>query len=520
MSYSGMTKEFLGLLDSYKIDKIKKLVKEIGDTVDKHIEVVDGQYFFNKQEIIWQNEFLLELDKWEKFKKDRSFTEKKLKDRISKSIKEFLGTGENKIDVIKRLKSLKVSMEIESFSQSEITFKLIKKWIHKTKEIEVKYRPEIWLDWASINAKNISFSTHVAKLTHSSIKASNIYFDKYEKQGRFFSTSSIKNKTLDISKTDAKLSPISTFLQLESENVSIVDKLRKGDLSDIEEFATTKEQLKQWKNDFVDSFNNKKPSSHFLSKQVFFPVEDSYHLVSPLLSSSLIQTIYELKTSDDVREINSQKKSKKFHSKISRVYSNVAILQVTPKKSLKAHSNVSPLNVKRRGQQYLFPSTPPKWKSFLTPPLNSTSLFRGEYERKVWSQIKELQEYLLKIKDNKPNMYIKDNVRRNINWIIDILFNYVAEIQNLNELRGWSQEEGKLKESHRLWLDPYCEDELFQTKRAKNEWQDEVCRDFGLWLNKKLEHKEMLFVKINSDRWAKILKGRLKEFEWDLEVSR
>jgi len=48
MSDSGMTKEFLGLLDSYKIDKTKKLIKDIGDAISEEIIVTDGQYFFNK----------------------------------------------------------------------------------------------------------------------------------------------------------------------------------------------------------------------------------------------------------------------------------------------------------------------------------------------------------------------------------------------------------------------------------------------------------------------------------------
>jgi CRISPR-associated protein Csy1 len=520
MSGNNMTKEFLGLLDSYKIDKTKDLIKEIGDIIDKDIDISNGQYFFNKQEIIWNNEFLLELEKWEKFKTEKGFTPKKLKDRISKKIKEFLGAGESEIDVVKRLKSLKLSMGIESFSRSQITLKFIKKWIRKTKEIELKYRPNIWLDWASANAKNISFATHVAKLTHSSIKgATNIYFDKVDKEPFFFSTSSLLEKATDVSQTDSKLSPVGKFLQLEVNNIKMADKLKKEDMSDLESFSTNEEQLVFWKENFNGAFKDTRPSSHFLAKQMYFPIDNGYHMISPLVSSSLEQVLYEkiqyskYKESKKNRE---QKKNSKYHKEVNIWYPKLAILKVTGSN----HTNASPLNGKRGGIRYLFPSTPPQWESTLKPPLNYTSLFRGEYERRVWKQTKELQEYLLKIKDNNPNMYIRDNVRRNINWIIDTLFNYVAEIQNLKELSGWSQEEGRLKESHRLWLDPYCEDELFQAKRATKEWQDEVCLDFGLWLNKKLEHKEMLFVKINSDRWAKILKGRLREFERDLEVSR
>jgi len=519
MSYSGMTEEFIKLLDSYKIKKIKELVKDMGDTFDKHIEINDDTYFFNKQEIEWRGSFLLELEKWEKFKKDKKFTQNKLKDRISKSIKEFLGNGEPTLDVVKKLKNLKNSLNLKSISSSKINTKIVKKWIKSATKIEKEYAYGRWLDWASINAKNISFSTHVAKLTHSSIKATNIYFDKKDKAPYYFSTSSLSKKVVDVSQTDNKIAPVGKLFQLEFNGVKLADKMRNGDLSDFNSFTNSEEQLLMWKENFFNTFQSTKPSSHFLAKQMYFPIDEKvYHMLSPLVSSSLEQEVYEkiqyskYKESKKNRE---QKKNGKYHKELNVWYPNLAILKVTQSN----HGNASPLNGKRGGIRYLFPSTPPQWKSSIKPPLNYASLFR-EYERRVWKQTKELQEYLLKITDNKPNKYIRDNVRRNINWIIDTLFNYVAEIQNLKELRGWSQEEGRLKESHRLWLDPYCEDIEFQRKRETKEWQDEVCLDFGLWLNKKLEHKEMLFVKVNSDRWAKILKGRLREFERDLEVLR
>ncbi len=519
MSDSGMTKKFLELLDGYKIKKTKNLVKEIGDTFDEYIQIDNEKYFFNKQEIHWADSFLLELEKWEKFKKDKNFTEKKLKDRISKSIKESLGNGESSIDVVKKLKNFKTLLNLKSISSPTINTKIVREWIKSARKIEEEYAYDRWLDWASINAKNISFSTHVAKLTHSSIKATNIYFDKVDNEPYYFSTSSLSEKSIEVSQTNNALAPIGKLLQLEYDGVKLADKIRDKDLSDFESLAKSKEQFNLWKKNFFNVFIDSKPSTHFLAKQMYFPISrDTYHMLSPLVSSSLEQEVYEkvqyskYKESKQNRE---QKKKGKYHKELNIWYPNLAILKVTQSN----HGNASPLNGKRGGIRYLFPSTPPQWKSSLKPPLHYSSLFR-EYERRVWRETKELQEYLLKITDNKPNIYIRDNVRRNINLIIDTLFNYVAEIQNLKELRGWSQEEGKLKESHRLWLDPYCEDVEFQRKRETKEWQDEVCLDFGLWLNKKLEHKEMLFVKINSDRWAKILKGRLREFERDLEVLR
>lgn len=370
------------------------------------------------------------------------------------------------------------------------------------------------------NETSISLLTHPIKLTHSSIKgATNIFFENTSCNNQYFSTSSILDKKLDIGYPDNKLAPVGKLLLFLYEKNCINRIPTMNDFNIFKPFAENDEQFKKWIKGFSLYFHVNILSSHSLAKQMYFPIVSDYHMISPLVSSTLEQSLFEkiqYSKAKERKKNREQKRDGKYHQDINIWYPNLAILKVTASQN----GNASLLNGKRMGVRYLFPSTPPQWKSSIKPPLNSTSLFLGEYERRVWKQIKELQEYLLKITDNKPNMYIRDNVRGSINWIIDTLFNYVAEIQNLKELRGWSQEEGKLKESHRLWLDPYCEDKLFQTNRKNGKWQDEVCLDFGLWLNKKLEHKEMLFVKINSDRWAKILKGRLREFERDLEVLR
>ncbi len=431
----------------------------------------------------------------------------KAKDKINKKNKELANIKLSEKDNLKLRKGLeKLNDKYRELKSSGVADKEIVIWFKKVTTDLCK-------------KGNLYFASHIAKLTHSSAKGTSIFHTKYDKNSTFVSSSSLKKKEFDIAQSNGALIKVSEFLIFLTKKGVINATSHKNIQRIFKVFANTKKDLEKWEKGFLLYFkDNNVPRTHHLLKQVYFPVGNSYHLLTPLSSSSFIQHIYNLKTNRDSYEIKKQRKNNLYSKNIDIVYPNMAILKITA--SSDAHRNVSPLNVYRKGQKYLFPSTPPQWKSSIKPPLNYTSLFRGEYERRVWKQTKELQEYLLKITDNKPNMYIRDNVRRNINLIIDTLFNYVAEIQNLKELRGWSQEEGRLKESHRLWLDPYYEDIAFQNKRETKEWQDEVCLDFGLWLNKKLEHKEMLFVKINSDRWAKILKGRLREFELDLEVLR
>lgn len=421
-------------------------------------------------------------------------------------------------------KSLKEDKKREKNEELKILKKELIEQRKKSINSEIRDWFEKWANNAiSLNSNkketSISLATHPIKLTHSSIKgATNIYFKNSSCTNQYLSTSSIKDKKLDIGHPDNKLAPVGKLLLFLHNKSCIEDVPTVNNFNIFRPFAENDEQFKKWIKGFSLYFHSSTLSSHYLAKQMYFPIDVTYHIISPLVSSTLEQSLFEkiqYSKAKERKQNKKQKKEGKYHQELNIWYPNLAILKVTASQN----GNASPLNGKRGGIRYLFPSTPPQWKSSIKPPLKYVSLFR-DYERRVWRQTKELQEYLLKITDNKPNMYIRDNVRRNINGIIDTLFNYVAEVQNLKELRGWSQEEGKLKESHRLWLDPYCEDIEFQNKRETKEWQDEVCLDFGLWLNKKLEHKEMLFVKINSDRWAKILKGRLREFERDLEVLR
>ncbi len=480
MNNSVLKEAFIEFIDIYKIDKTKKLIKEMGDALSKSFEIDD-----------------------------------------IKKTKELLGNGERQINVLQCLKDIKSYLDIESFKLSIINMKLLRKWIKASQKTEDEYDYAIWLDWASKNAKNISFSTHIAKLTHSSIKgASNIYFDKEDKELEYFSTSVLNNKIVDISQTDNKLAPIGKLLQMEKKGSLLADKLKIGDVSDFQDFAKSEEQLTSWKEGFLLAFTNQNPSSHYLAKQMYFPVDDGYHMLSPLVSSSLDHALFEkiqyAKYSKEMKKIREQKNAGKYHHEELISYPKLAILMVTASN----HSNASPLNGKRGGKRYLLPSTAPLWESSLQPPSRQSSLFYGEYERRVWREVKSLQKYLVELENKKSNKQIRDNVKRNINWIINTLFSYVAEIQNMRDKIGWSEASESLKESHKLWLDPYRKDKEFVNSRESEDWQDEVCLDFGKWLNKKLENKKMIFSKIESDKWAKLLKGRLREFERDMEVLR
>lgn len=92
----------------------------------------------------------------------------------------------------------------------------------------------------------------------------------------------------------------------------------------------------------------------------------------------------------------------------------------------------------------------------------------------------------------------------------------MAEIQNLDGTNGWSDaEDCKLKRSEQLWLDPNraMDDPVFKLEREKEDWKQEVSQDFGYWLNRWLQHDELVFGYVEQREWSSLFKQRLREFE-------
>ena len=577
MKYEGLTLGFVNFIDQYKVEKTDNLIKKILESLDNEIEKKDekekvnlnisytnilGQFnidqliiFFERYFIVDEylfflkntentNEWLRKLKEqkieWINLQNENDFKVQSLRVKITSYIKKSFESFENyeansrsiKDKTEFALDSYLLSYDLENRlnkikTKHPLFLNLIddqsKFWLTKLEEISNKYHYPNWLDWASENAHNIGFSTHVAKLTHSSIKGgSSIYFDKIDQESEYLTTASLVDRPIDVSQTDNKFAPIGKLLKLEFNEQKLYSKLICSDVTDIETFTDNEDQLRKWQNGFLNCFRDKTPSSHSLAKQIYYPIGNNYHLLGTLASSSLDQLIFDkFKFSEVTVSIRKQKWSKKYHfDEIELSYPNIAILKVTSgDKTSKAHMNVSPLNVERVGSRYLFPSAPPSWKSNLKPPISQTSLFDGEFTHRAWHSTKSLQKYLLAIRMQPSTKQIRDHVKEYADQIIGILFNYVTEIHNLTSQSGWSQSAKKLKESHQLWLDPYRQDDNFQQKRQSGNWQAQVCHDFGNWLNHHLSHDKMSFSKMESDTWAKFLLKRLREFERDLELT-
>lgn len=364
--------------------------------------------------------------------------------------------------------------------------------------------------------------THIAKLTHSSSAGSSFLDRTTDRKNAYLSTNTLGNKTLDGTYPNATLSKQVKFLMLEHNGVTLFDEVINGNDLVFSGFESRPEELTQW-SDQYRKILTKKPSTDFLLKQVYFPIDEGYHLLTVVRSSSLSQKIYESQFSKDARKlsdpVNKARKAGKYSAGISKQAIGVAKISTT----LSQPQNVSVLNGKRGGRVRLFSAQPPVWQNQKKPPLYKRSWF---YENGIFRATKDdidyLRDFLLRFgrlelstKHPKKEKWMIDWVKRIIS---DVLF-FAESTQNLPA--GWSNHPDiKLKVEQQYFLDPYRSDEAFQAAKKATDWQPVVCADFASWLNDRLKGKDKKFTPKteHSKLWKSLMAQALRESSQVVDV--
>lgn len=412
---------------------------------------------------------------------------------------------------------------------AQIDYEITIKMIEVSEAARKKFDQNSWISNAALKSTAVSVDmTHIAKLTHSSARASNFNALAFgvQQPKTILTTANFTGKLpTDFTYTTAEYSPIAEFLQLDCDG-EMLGKILSNNHMVLKPYAQDDEQLQKWQTQFSQSFNEKNKSSHTLVKQVYFPIssEKGYHLLTPLVSSSLAQIIYEhiWATRQNNMPVRNSRKTNIYNSEIVRLFHQTAILKVTQSK--KAHTNVSSLNVKRDGQLILLPAIPPQWQTQTKPPIHLKTIFNKQLAVQAREPLTVLKNLLLAIKANKlsVNLERKQLIRTHIIEIADVVFDYAAQIQGLNRHTGWSQE-SQLPAHQQYWLDPLRLDEEFQTAKASLDWSSDVVIDFARWINRQIKHKQLTLGRAHEKQWRKLFTPLLRKFnaltDADLEIS-
>ncbi|ACT05579.1 CRISPR-associated protein, Csy1 family [Dickeya chrysanthemi Ech1591] len=389
--------------------------------------------------------------------------------------------------------------------------------LQQRREIEQAYEVRTWLTDAASRAGQISLVTHALKFTHSDAKGSSVFSAKTATATDVLSTASLAQPAIDAVGNAAALD-VAKLLQTEHQGDSLVAALQRGDHRSLEALAENTEQLAQWLAGFGQVLSDKQPSSHKLAKQIYFPVgEEEYHLLSPLYSSSLSQALDQrlnaVRFGEQAKAIREARQQKRWHDEIYVSYPGIAVQNMGGTKP----QNISALNSARSGRSYLLSSAPSQWLSQIKLPLEHDTIFRerGEVDALTYTARRELQQFLLSVKEVENNREIRNQRRRYLDRLINALFDYVATVQNLGKA-GWSTY-SQLNFPLQLWLDPRrCQqDDAFRYARDGGDWKERVAHEFGQWLNARLRHDKLIFGEVERREWstAALFKQRLRETE-------
>jgi CRISPR-associated protein Csy1 len=391
----------------------------------------------------------------------------------------------------------------------------------KEQDLLGKYTPETWITWAAENAKNVTFATHVTKLTHSVIDSPS-FFNAFEAtKNSHLSTSSLTNVVIDGAVKGMQYSPVYQFLELEFNNKKLVSEFANVGTRLLKSFAKNNEQMLAWNQGFAAATNEGKPTAHFLLKQTYFLInkgssEFNYHLLCNVVSSSKAQALYEFsrRNSKDAFKI---KNSSKYSNETYFNFPNRASISITASN----HGNASQLNNKRGGRLGLFSCQPPVWHSQLKAPIYKINFF---YELSRNYEVKENIQYLSDFLTRFENLQLSIRDPKRMRWVEEWIENladevlvYVKSIQALPS--GWSTSDGiKLKPEHQVLLDCYRQHEEFLAMKNSSDWQAVIIQDFAAWLNNRLTKANEKFTPqdAHTKLWMKIFKANFRE-EFDTQ---
>lgn len=415
---------------------------------------------------------------------------------------------------------IKQCIKHQELADIEKTYAAVKVTVSQIKSWNIY---EQWIDWALDFGEESYLATHIAKLTHSSSKGSSVdcrYYPGCEKfDGSYITTP--KNPILDTAYPDNKYSSISQFYNIEISGRYVGDLLREGGEDYLSGLTTNEPLLNEWCERFTKLITNPNKQSYFLSKQLYFPEENGYHLLIPLTSSSLLHEIHlshKNYFSDEQNEVRVLKEKSKYSPLYQVSFPKKAYLHVTGSN----HSNASSLNGKRGGRVALLPASPPQWQSSRSSYKDKETIFDRNLNYALQESIKILSHYLLLIKNKQLSISQPQRnaaVIQKLQSISDVFFDYIEGINCNEKDEGWTIDSA-LPIAQQLLCEPWRDDTEAKQHTVNNQWQKTLSQDYALWLSRQLnKDKRLNLSTIHAAIWRDAFSVQLREIVATSEVT-
>lgn len=342
-------------------------------------------------------------------------------------------------------------------------------------EAEDRFSPANWFPDAARRASQLSMVSHPGKFSHPSAKTSSIIahcefaYDGYLRTGNLsydldvFGNAAAMDvyKFLCLKMDDDRT--VLTHLETDSEAIKSVLAIPTASYEDIKQGLLS---IKQSDNSI---------KTDRLVKQVYFPVDDSYHLLSILTPSGLLSVLKNrvdtIRFSDATKEAKEARKKNEHHA---IGYDDLFDLTVTAYGGTQPQ-NISVLNSQNAGRAYLLRSTPPALvKRDVRLPISD--FFRNSLHPFLFKENFLVLHELMKSEIN--NHVIRKKISKCISRVIDQVLEQVFKTRLFGV--GWSSSDyyQSLPFSQRIWLD----DVHIKRRESNTDWTDDITRNFARWI--------------------------------------
>ncbi|MFI3158263.1 MAG: type I-F CRISPR-associated protein Csy1 [Methylococcaceae bacterium] len=364
-----------------------------------------------------------------------------------------------------------------------------------------------WLPDAAKRAGWLSMLTHPGKFTHPSAKTSAIIADAEPKPDGFLRTGN-SAADLDVLGNAAALD-VHKFLSLTlTDGQTVLAHLEQNSASIQAQFTLSAlpfAELQQGLLAIKQSSDTAKTSEKI--KQVYFPVEGGYHLLSILTPSALMFKLKErinlMRFSDAAKQAREDCRHQVHNENGFDELYNLAVIGFGGTKP----QNISVLNSQNGGTAYLLPSLPPQLEiRAVQPP--KTSFFKDSlYYKHHQDSFKALHRLM---STKHKNVNIAEGIDNLIGFIAEQVIEKVWQIRQLNA--GWSKTT-TLPLAQKIWLDAA----FLEQRESQDDWLDEIVLSLTDWFSyayEKIIGKDKTIF-LGDDELAHIRK-RLAEMQEDL----
>ncbi|MGB7344256.1 MAG: type I-F CRISPR-associated protein Csy1 [Pirellulaceae bacterium] len=362
---------------------------------------------------------------------------------------------------------------IVAFLEERKQTKLKKPGNKSIEEIEGDFQIGNWVENAARRASQLSMVSHPGKFSHPDARISSLLYsgdavvDGYVRSGNVTVQSDVLGNAaaldvyafLSLALADGK----TVLAHLESDSTML------RELLDVDE-----ETYGRWKTGLLQikaADETQRTDGHV--KQVYFPIDDGYHLLSVLTPSGIVtehrERIREMKFSDDAKAAREARKN----DQPSETGLDDLIGVLTVRYGGTQPQNISKLNSNNAGQAWLLPSLPPTLSRdhVRIPKRDFFNSLRWDDElKRIYTAVHRI------FSTDYNNVNIREARKRWFESIFEWVF-YRATILQQHDPH-WSDDASvHLPLAQKLWLDAGN----WERRDQDDTWQQAIAESFSQW---------------------------------------